>query len=226
MLVIVILILLLVVLVVRFFWQRWRTHKTRRLQLTQLRQWAAAHDALEPPLQRWLQRLPASEAQVLLELLDGYCKSLNWELHWLFAPQIKKAPALKVALEESVSAYVRAILHSLQMESDVQAYQAYVAFEKNPTGRKQRALVQQLYQKVNDEHLTPPTKRLLGRFRRKDPTPKAQVAAIQQAFERDPARAMALLKDVLTADAAVTVAQVRQELTPPVLLTPAGSAAY
>ncbi|MCB0107634.1 MAG: hypothetical protein KDE53_17055, partial [Caldilineaceae bacterium] len=161
----------------------------------------------------------------LLDLLDGYCKSLNWELRWLFAPQIKKAPALRLALEESVSAYVRAILHSLQMEADIQAYQAYVAFEKNPTGRKQRTLVQQLYQKVNDDHFTPPTKRLLGRFRRKDPTTKAQVAAIQQAFERDPARTMALLKDVLAADAVVTVAQVRHELTPPVLLAPAGNAA-
>ncbi|MCB0108499.1 MAG: hypothetical protein KDE53_21405 [Caldilineaceae bacterium] len=81
------------------------------------------------------------------------------------------------------------------------------------------------HQKVNEERLTPPTKRFFGRFARKGPTQKAQLAAIHQAFERDPAHAMAALKAILAADAADTVAQVRQELTSPVLLASAGAAA-
>ncbi|MEZ4713388.1 MAG: hypothetical protein R3A44_39745 [Caldilineaceae bacterium] len=199
--------------------------KNRRRQIEQLRSWAAAHSALEAPLQEWILRLPPTEAEVLWGLLDGYCTSLNWELSWLFAPQIAKAPALKAVLEESVSAYARAIVHSLQMEADVAAYQAYSAFAKNPTARKQRHLVEQLYQKIDDAHLTPPTKRLLGRLGSKKVSTKNKAAAIQQAFERDPARAMAALKQVLDADAAYTVAHVRQELTQPLLGTPVGAAA-
>ncbi|MEZ4664711.1 MAG: hypothetical protein R2911_44830 [Caldilineaceae bacterium] len=221
---------LLILLIIALFavgmvWRRTRAAKQRRQQIAQLRRWATEHNALEPALQQWIQRLSTTEAEVLLELLNGYCTSLNWELNWLFAPQIQKAPALKMVLEESVSAYARAILHSLQMEADVAAFHAYVAFEKKPNARKQRPLVQQLYAKVNDAQLTPPTKRFLGRFARKEASTKAQVAAIQQAFERDPARAMAALKQVLATEAAFTVAQVRQELTPPVLLSAAGAAA-
>ncbi|MEZ4678312.1 MAG: hypothetical protein R2932_29265 [Caldilineaceae bacterium] len=218
-------IVILTLFIIGSWWRRSRAAKQRRWQIEQLRRWAAEHDALEPPLQQWIQRLPATEAQVLLELLNGYCTSLNWELNWLFAPQIAKAPELKSVLEESVSAYARAILHSLQMEVDVAAYQAYVALEKKPMARKHRSLVEQLYQKVNDERLLPPPHRFWGRFSRKSASSKAQVAAIQQAFERDPAQAMAALKEILATDAAVTVAQVRQELMPPVLLTSAGAAA-
>lgn len=219
------LILFIIVLFfgVGLFWRRARTRKQRVLRIAQLRQWAADHGALEPALQQWIQRLPADKAQILLELLDGYCASLNWELNWLFAPQIAKAPELKLVLEESVSAYARAILHSLQMEADVAAYQAYVALEKDPNARKQQPLVEQLYEKVNHEQLTPPTKRFFGRFSRKGASAKAKIAAIQQAFDRDPALAMAALKEVLAADAGITVAQVRQELTPPVLLAPAAA---
>ncbi|MCB0081584.1 MAG: hypothetical protein KDE47_11665, partial [Caldilineaceae bacterium] len=138
MLLIPILVLITILFVIGVWWRRSRAAKQRRLQIEQLRQWAADHDALEPPLQQWIQRLPANQAQVLWEMLDGYCTSLHWELNWLFAPQIKKAPELKMALEESVSAYARAILHSLQMEVDVAAYHAYVAFDQNPNTRKQR----------------------------------------------------------------------------------------
>lgn len=221
----IIVIAIILLLTVGLYWRTTRARNLRRLRIAQLRQWAVEHDALEPALQEWIQRLPTTEAQVLLDLLDGYCTSLNWELNWLFAPQIKKAPVLKVALEESVSAYARAILHSLQMEADVQAYQVYVAFEKKPTARKQRTLVAQLYQKVNEERLTPRTKRFFGRFSQKDASRKDQVSAIQQAFDRDPAQAMAALKEVLATDAEITAMQVRQELVPPVLTVSAGATA-
>jgi len=220
-----IIFILVLLLILGFFGRRSYDRKQRAMRIEQLREWATEHDALEPALQQWIQRLPADEAQILVELLDGYCTSLNWELNWLFAPQIKKAPALKRALEEHVSAYARAILYSLQMEADVVAYQAYVAFEKNPHARRQSSLVQQLYQKVDDAHLTPPVKRFFGLFSRKTPTHNDQVTAIQQAFDRDPARAMAALKEVLVTDATVTAVQVRQELYPSTLSVPAGAAA-
>lgn len=216
-------ILLLILFYIGVIWRRRRARKQREQRIEQLRQWAAEHRLLEPALQQWIQRLPAPEAQILLELLDGYCTSLNWELNWLFAPQIKKAPALKLALEENVSAYARAVLHSLQMEADVRAYQAYVTFEQKPHAPKQKSLVQQLYHKVNDETFVPPTKRFFSRFGRKNHTNPDQVAIIQQAFERDPARAMAALKEVLATDAANVAMQVRQEMRHPMHLAPASA---
>ena len=213
-------IIIAILLIIGVVWRRRRAMKQRRRQIEQLRRWAAQHSELEPALQQWIQRLPAAEAHVLLDLLNGYCTSLNWELTWLFAPQIQKAPELKRVLEESISAYVRAILYSLHMEADVAAFHTYVAFEKKPTARKHRPLVERLYQKVNHERLTPPTKRFFGRFARKEASTKEQIAAIQQAFERDPVHAMAALKQVLAADAAFTVAHIREQLTTPVQLTP------
>lgn len=218
-------LLVLSLLAVGMLWRRWRARKQRTRQIEQLRRWAADHEALEPALNKWIQNLPATQAQVLWELLDGYCTSLNWELSWLFAPQIEKAPELKTVLEESVHNYARAILHSLQMEVDVVAYQTYVAFDKKPTARKHRPLVEQLYQKVNEERLTPPTNRIFGWFAPKGPTRKTQITTIQQAFERNPTQAMAALREILVADAAVTVAHVRQELAQPVRLAAAGTAA-
>lgn len=222
------LLIFIILIIFLFFWgisrRRFQARKERAQRIEQFRRWAVDHDLLESPLQQWIQRLSASQAQVLLDLLDGYCASLNWELNWLFAPQIEKAPELKQVLEDSVSAYARAILHSLQMEADVAAYQAYIAFEKNPTARKQRTLVQQLYQSINDKQLTPPVKRLFGRFSRKGPKPKEQIKVIQQSFEKHPAETMAALKEILTTDATIAVAHIRQELAPPVL-TPVGVAA-
>lgn len=221
----VIALILLSILILAIWWRRRREQKERQERIQQLRTWALRHEALDPALQQWIQRLSATEAEVLLELLQGYCASLNWELSWLFAPQIKKAPVLQAALEESVSSYVRTILRSLQMEADVRAYQRYVVFEKNPTARKQRTLVDQLYTKVNEGGLTPPAKRFLGRFTRKNATPKQQVEAIQHAFERDPAQAMEFLKEALADNADIVVQQAREELAPAVLTVPAGAAA-
>jgi len=219
----IILILLLLTLMATLF-RRWQRRKRKQASISQLQRWAAEHQALDPTLQKWMTRLSAQEAEVLFDLLNGYCTSLNWELAWLFAPQIKKAPVLQALLEENVSAYARAILLSLQMEEDVRAYQAYVTFERRPTARSQQTLVEQLYHKVDQGGLTPPVKRLLGRFSRKGVTTKQQVTAIQQAFERDPAQAMELLKETLTNDATLVVQQFREEAAPPVLSSAAAAA--
>ncbi len=209
-----IIIFLLLFLMLTTFWRRRQARRRKQASVLQLRTWAAEHQALDPALQQWMKRLSATEAEVLFDLLNGYCTSLQWELTWLFAPQIKKAPALQAILEENVSAYARTILLALQMEADVQAYQAYVAFEQKPTDRSHRTLVEQLYVKVDDGGLTPQVKRFWGRFSRKGVTTKQQVTAIQQAFERDPAKAMAFLKEALSNDAAEVVQQARQELAP------------
>lgn len=221
----VLVLILSTIAIINHFWQKRRALKRRQLQIRQLRQWASEHDALEPVLQQWLQRLTAAEAETLYTLLSGFCASLNWELSWLFAPQIQKAPELKRALEESVSAYARAILLSLQMEADVAAYQAYVAFAKKPSARKQRPLVEQLYQKLDQVEPAPVAKRFFGRASRKKLTPKQQVAAIQAAFDKHPAQTMHLLKEVLAGDAAAVVEQVRHDLAPAPLTLAAGAAA-
>ncbi len=219
-----IIIFLLLLLTLTTFWRRRQERQQKRAHILQLRAWAADHQALEPALQQWITRLSAKEAELLFDLLSGYCASLQWELTWLFAPQIKKAPALQAVLEESVSTYARTILVALQMEVDVQAFQTYVAFAQKPTARSHRPLVEQLYHKVDQGGLTPPAKRLWSRFSRKGTTTKQQITAIQQAFERDPAKAMEFLKETLSTDAAVIVQQVRQELAPTLLASSAVAA--
>lgn len=223
--VVVLLFILSIIVIINHFWQKRQRVKRRQLQIRQLRQWASEHEALDPVLQQWLQRLTAAEAETLYTLLTGFCASLNWELSWLFAPQIQKAPELKRALEESVSAYARAILLSLQMEADVAAYQTYVAFAKKPGARKQRPLVEQLYQRLDQVEPAPVAKRFFGRMSRKKLTPKQQVTAIQAAFDKHPAQTMQLLKEVLAGDAAAVVEQVRHDLAPSSLTLAAGVAA-
>jgi len=213
-LVIVLLLTLSLIAIINHFWQKRQAAKRRQLQIRQLRKWASEHETLEPVLQQWLQRLTTAEAETLYTLLNGFCTSLNWELSWLFAPHIQKAPELKRALEESVSAYARAILLSLQMEADVVAYQAYLEFAKKPNARKQRPLVEQLYHKLDQAEPAPAAKRFFGRIGRKKSTPQQQVATIQAAFDHHPAKTMQLLKEVLASDAAAVVQQVRHDLAP------------
>lgn len=208
-------------LIIGLLLRRWQLRRRKQARIHQLRTWIAQNQALDPVLQQWVQFLPPNEAELLLDLLNGYCTSLKWKLDWLFAPQLEKAPVLKSVLEESISAYTRAILLSLQLEEDVRAYEVYLAFEKSPT-RKQRVIVQRLYARINSENLIPPNQQFLRRFVSRSMTYREQVAAIQHSFDRDPASAMAALKAVLTSEALVTASQGNQELSPPAITLPAG----
>lgn len=222
----VVLILILLLFGINLLWQR-RRERQRKLALTrQLYAWAGKQATLDPVLQQWIKRLPANEAAVLVELLEGYCHSLQWELAWLFAPQIERAPVLKAALEESVMTYAHSLLTALQMEADVQAYQTYVMFSGKPAARKHRPLVGKLYKQLDQAGLTvvpePPTKAsFLRRYLPQRPTNakaaqkalthKEQVATIQRVFTQEPARAMESLKQVLLQDAVQTVADVQPQ---------------
>ncbi|MEZ4868198.1 MAG: hypothetical protein R3C14_43120 [Caldilineaceae bacterium] len=231
------LILILLLLGLGYLMRRRQQQQRKQTLTRQLYAWASQTPTLEPDLQQWIQRLPAPEAAVLVDLLSGYCASLNWELAWLFAPQIERAPTLKQALEESVIAYARAILTGLQMEEDVRAYQAYLAFARKPTARKQRPLVQKLYPKLQAE--APPARAASSKLswlpwssakqkantKQKSLSRKEQITVIQRAFDHNPARAMELLKEVLAEEAASTVAQAKQQATSSLRLGPLGAAA-
>lgn len=176
---------------------QWRRRYQQRSRLRRLRTWATQSTAVEPVLQAWIEQMSSAQLTVLLDLLHGYCASLHWQLDWLFMPQIESAPALHTAVEEGVSSYARTILLSLQLAEDVQAYQAYLAFEKQPYARKQQPLVQNLYAKIQHERVTPAVQGFFRRFSDQDTTQTDQVAAIREAFAQDPANAMGALKEVL-----------------------------
>jgi len=219
--------LILLFFVIKFIWQRRRAYRHKRALTQQLRTWAGQQTMLDPTLQQWIAGLSTAEATVLVELLQGYCTSLNWELSWLFAPQIKKAPALQQALEESVMVYARSILHSLQLEEDVRTYHAYLALMRRPAERRQRWLVQRLYAGLHAAGLTAPEEQRVKRgffIRRsvrktaeKPPPPKAQIAAIQQAFDHHPVLAMTLLKQALSEEALKSIQQAKQAMPPPIV---------
>lgn len=202
-------IIIIMLFVVGIVWRRRRQHRILQSRLHGLHKWAGRDAVLDPLVQQWLLHLNEDESKILLELLDGYCTSLQWELDWIFMPQIEKAPALRAVLDTSISEYARAVLHSLHAEEDVRAFQVYAALDKKPTARKRRTLVRQLYTKVNDEKLTPRTKRFFGRLPGNKPSIKEQAALIRQVFDHDPEHAMEALKEVLADDIAYTMRHVR-----------------
>ncbi len=191
--------ILLTFLMVGFILYRGRVAYQQQARIRHLRTWAKENPALDPIVQLWIAQLPAAEVAVLLDLLHGCCLSLKWELDWLFTPQIEKAPALQSALTESVNAYARMILLSLHMEEDVRAYHAYLAFDKQPYARQQQAIVQQLYAKIYGGDGRAVSKKLFRRSARAGTSHSEQVAAVRQAFDRDPMRTMAAFKDLLAA---------------------------
>jgi hypothetical protein len=158
------------------------------------------HEEIDPQLQRWINGLSVNEVEVLFELLDGYCTSLNWELTWLFAPQLEKSPVLKRAIEEGVITYACSILASLQLQEDMHAHKAYLAMSKKPAARKQFTLVQKLYVGLQARGLieTPNNKR---KWLQRQPTRKQKIAAVTQVFDKDPALAMETLKGLLANEA-------------------------
>ncbi|MCB0061258.1 MAG: hypothetical protein KDE19_04065 [Caldilineaceae bacterium] len=208
---------IIILVVIGLILARWRVMVRKRRRLQGLRTWARQSLALDPVLQQWLQQMSPAQFEVLLDLLDGYCVSLNWKLDWLFTPHIKNAPVLYSALEESLSAYARTILLSLQTVEDVHAYEAFLAFDKQPNARKQSALVQQLYAKLQHEGVAPqPKGRFFRRFSNETPTHSDRVDAIRQAFAQNPARAMAFLKEVLATEQTGATVQTPQRSTNPI----------
>ncbi len=199
-----ILLFILSLVLIIVVWQRRNERKQRRLVLRQLRGWLGAQGTIDPTLQRWVNSLSIREADVLLDLLTGYCTSLNWELAWLFTPQLQKVPLLKQAIEESVIAYARSILTSLQLMEDVFAYNAYIGLLQKPTGRNQFALIQKLYQALGEQSVIKPITKKQTWFRRQ-PTRKQKIAAVVDAFENKPMPAMTTLKALLVMEAVADV---------------------
>ncbi|MEM7130908.1 MAG: hypothetical protein AAF702_31595 [Chloroflexota bacterium] len=200
---------------------RWRAGRRQREQRTirgqQFRSWVIGHRSMDSRLQQWILGLSPIEREILLDLLDGYCNSLNWRLNWLFTPAIKKAPRLHGVVDENVRAYAEMILVSLQMEIDVHAYQTYLDFEQRPTARTQRTMVHQLYSKIEKSKLMPARGRLLGRFSRNDATLSRQIATIKYTFEHSPAQAMDMLIGTIVGEDSGLAPSETYELGPPVL---------
>ena len=200
-------LLLLIVLAAGVaLYMRRRTQQQRRLRLRQLRQWLGAQHSTNSHLQRWINGLSTSEAEVLLDLLTGYCTSLNWELTWLFTPQLQKVPALQQALEEGVKTYAGSILTALQLGEEVQMYKAYSALVQKPTQRKQFALIQKLYQELTQRGIITVDPKAKRWFRRQ-PTRRQKINAVIDAFEREPVQAMTVLKRLLVTAAQTDVEQ-------------------
>lgn len=209
----VLLLLLLVLAGGIGWWMRRRTRQQRHLRLRQLRQWLGAHHLDNPYLQRWLNGLSPAEAEVLLNLLTGYCTSLNWELAWLFTPQLQKTPALQHALEEGIKTYTSSILTALQLGEEVRAYKAYSALVQKPTQRKQFALIRKLYGELTQRSVIKADPKARRWFRRQ-PSRKQQIRAVIDAFEREPVLAMTVLKALLVAEAQAEVEQLTGVVIP------------
>lgn len=116
---------------------------------------------------------------------------------------------MRSAVETGVSNYLESVFVSLQTEQDVQAYYVYQEFEKKPAARKNRRMVEQLYERLSRDGLIPKAKRLLGRMARRKANLGQQAAAVQHAFTHNPERTMELLKEVLSERDSSTIAMVQ-----------------
>lgn len=197
------LILVVVAFVAGLMWSRRRKRRARLAQIQQLRQWLSQRSQEDPLWHQWINGLSMQEAGILLDLLRGFCVSLNWELDWLFTPEIEKAPALKQAMEEDILGYGRALLTALQMEQDVAAFQTYRTFARKPSARKQRSLIQGLYPRLAEASLLS-TGQQVGRKLGRTPKRSQQISAVTQAFERNPGQAMDVLKKLLIDDPTIS----------------------
>jgi hypothetical protein len=183
--------------------------------LQQLRTWLSNEEIDDPSLQLWVNRLSADEASILLDLLNGYFASLNWEMKWLFSPHLQKTPALQHAVEEGMLAYMRSILASLQLVEDVRAYNVFVELTGKPNGRRQSALIQKLYDVLVEQKIIKRGKKKSGLFAGRA-MQKEQTAAVLQAFDREPIQAMNALKAILSAEAAADVQRITGVAAEPV----------
>lgn len=204
---VLIVLLAAVVLVGAWVQRRRRARRQRLLVLRQLREWLSTDETLEADLQRWIHTLSADEADVLLDLLNGYFASLNWELTWLFSPHLQKTPALKEALEEGVRAYMRSILASLQLVEDVRAYNTYLDLLKKPKGRHEYSLIQKIHGELAARKIVKPIAKKRGLFAKRA-VRKAQIESVLEAFEHRPDIAMHSLKTLLTAEATAEIQQI------------------
>ncbi|MEM7125864.1 MAG: hypothetical protein AAF702_06035 [Chloroflexota bacterium] len=215
----IIVIILLPLLILGYFLGRRRKRIERRKkrvqQIHRLQRWMIQYQSEEPMFQLWKRSLSEKDSELLLELLEGYCTTLNWDLDWLLSSEIKKAPELQEALEVSISGYLETIFLSLQKDQDVQAYLSYLAFMEAPTAHKYRDLLKVLYGKLAQDGLIPLTQNSFRLLRWRRPTIKQQIAAIKYAFEQDPARPMQLLKEVLVEEGALKAAKVLQDMSVP-----------
>ncbi len=204
-------------------WRRRHERSQRQRMIRQLRQWIGRQTEIDPQLQRWINGLSITETEVLLDLLNGYCTSLNWELAWLFAPHLDKSPILKQAIEEGLVAYACSILASLQLHEDMCAHKAYLGLLKQPTGRKEFTLVQKLHTDLTTRGLIKAAPKQRRWFKR-GPTRKQQVTSVMQAFEQEPGVAMEALKTLLRDEGTADVEHDRLARVLP-LSTAAGAAA-
>ncbi|MBX3012989.1 MAG: hypothetical protein KF832_15845 [Caldilineaceae bacterium] len=213
---------LVVLAVIGMFWRRRYQQQQRQKALRELRRWIGEHTAIDPTLQRWVAGLSPAETHVLLDLLNGYCTSLNWELSWLFSHHLEKTPVLKQALEEGLVAYANSILASLQLIDDVHAYRTYVALTQKPAGKRQFALIQKLYKTFGERGVIVPVK-AKRRWLSRQPTRKQQIAAVISAFDQDSALAMDTLKLLLVDEALSEVRQVVTAMPRSTQLAPLGA---
>jgi hypothetical protein len=78
---------------------------------------------------------------------------------------------------------------------------------QKPTGRRQSALIQKLYESLVEQKIIKQAKKKKGLFAGRDMR-KEQTAAVLQAFDREPIQSMNALKAILSAEAAADVQRI------------------
>jgi hypothetical protein len=147
-----------------------------------------------PAFSTWLDNLSEKELAAFVQRISGFCADLNFELTWLFDPEIDNAPALKEALTELVLLFALVQWKALEAQDDIKVFSTFLAWQAG----KARKLTPKLFMRLVEQELidAPPPALFLAPERERQ---AHMVDAIKKFVEKDRQAFNVILKDVIFA---------------------------
>jgi Na+-transporting methylmalonyl-CoA/oxaloacetate decarboxylase gamma subunit len=199
----------------RFQGVRQRIGGKKREKLTKVFQaWAAEHLTSEEELRDWIANLSEEGAQSLTEQLATFCSDLNFELSWLVEGQLDPDPDLEQVAENVVTDYCSACWRAALAQDDLNAFQAFQAFENDPTSKKHREFAQELYSKLVEAELVSSPSLAEVFLASDDKRLKQAAKAMRQSAEMDRKAFNAALKTVVASLSTASDSEAIDEVEP------------
>jgi hypothetical protein len=101
----------------------------------------------------WLTNLSDEGSNALTSQLEAFCADLNFELAWLVEGDLDKDPELKQVAEDVVVGYTTSCWQAALAQNDLAAFRTLRELESNPTSKKHRELIQELYSSLFQQDL-------------------------------------------------------------------------
>lgn len=133
---------------------------------------------------QWLKNLDEAEVRALTGRIEEFCKASRLDLHGLMNGNAQKDPILAEGIGAGVVAYLIAYFEAHEIQDRAAAFDIYEKWQRNPAGRRNRPLTQDLFDQLSEQGSVPalPANMALASHRKRI---SYLIAAIQNAAERD-----------------------------------------